>query len=365
MVHVHNFSYGAINPVIAYLVSCVGCFLGLRCTTRARACRGRARARWLVLATLAIATTGIWVMHFIAMLGFTIPGQTIRYNVPITILSMLVAVLVVGGGIFIVGFGPEGTRPLLLGGLIIGIGVAAMHYIGMAAIEVPDSLSYNPLIVVVSVVIAVIAGIAALWAAVRLDTLWTTVVAALIMGVAVSGMHYTGMAALSVRPTPGASVSTTLTAGAAAFLVPLIIGICAVGFILSAVIALSPTAAEMFEEAQLQQRIGRQPHHQHRALPDDFSVQPSGTTPNGSRPATPREGAHRNGAPQDRSAQDRSAQDRFAQDRFSQDADHQPGDLFRPVARDAIPDAGADDGQVPEAIARAHRRRKPRDTPSR
>ena len=337
MVHVHNFSYGALNPVIAYLVSCVGCFLGLRCTARARACRGRTRARWLVLATLAIATTGIWVMHFIAMLGFTIPGQSIRYSVPITILSMLVAVLVVGVGTFIVGFGPEGPRPLLLGGLIVGIGVAAMHYIGMAAIEVPDDLSYNPVIVAVSVIIAVLAGIAALWAAVRLDTLWTTVVAALIMGVAVSGMHYTGMAALHVHVAPGApgaGVSTFWTAGAAAFLVPLIIGICAVGFILSAVIALSPTAAEMFEEARLQQQIDQHPRHQHQPLPDALTSHP-GQPPQaeslspGSRPVGPTSAGPAPGG--------------SGRGESGEGSDHKPGGLFR---------------------AHQHRR-TPRDTPNR
>ena len=116
MIHVNNFSNGALNPALSYLVSCVGCFLGLRCTTRARAYQGAARARWLTLAALSIGTTGIWVMHFIAMLGFTIPGQSIRYNVPVTILSMVIAVVVVGIGTFIVGFGRAGTRPLLLGG---------------------------------------------------------------------------------------------------------------------------------------------------------------------------------------------------------------------------------------------------------
>ena len=199
MIHVNNFSNGALNPVLAYLMSCVGCFLGLRCTTRARAYQGAARARWLTLAALAIGTTGIWVMHFIAMLGFTIPGQSIRYNVPITILSMVIAVVVVGIGTFIVGFSREGTWPLLLGGLIIGLGVNSMHYLGMAAIRVQASLTYNPVLVAASVVIAVIAGTAALWAALRLDTLWSTLIASLIMGVAVSGMHYTGMAALRVH----------------------------------------------------------------------------------------------------------------------------------------------------------------------
>ena len=257
MIHVNNFSNGALNPVLAYLMSCVGCFLGLRCTTRAQAYQGAARARWLTVGALAIATTGIWVMHFIAMLGFTIPGQTIRYNVVITIASMLIAVVVVGIGTFIVGFSRGGTRPLLAGGLILGIGVASMHYLGMAAIRVPDSLTYNPALVAASVVIAVVAGIAALWAALRLDTVWSTLVASLIMGVAVSGMHYTGMAALRVQAAPGLAVNTSATASAGAFLLPLILGLCSIGFIFSAVIAVSPTAAEIVEEDELMKRIGQ------------------------------------------------------------------------------------------------------------
>jgi len=267
MIHVNNFSNGALNPVLAYLMSCVGCFLGLRCTTRARVYRGAARARWLTLAALAIATTGIWVMHFIAMLGFTIPGQPIRYNVPVTILSMLIAVIVVGIGTFIVGFSQSGTRPLVAGGLIIGIGVACMHYLGMAAIRVPDSLTYNPALVAASVIIAVIAGTAALWAALRLDTLWSTLVASLIMGVAVSGMHYTGMAALHVQAAPGLTVSTSATASAGAFLLPLILGLSSVGFIFSAVIALSPTAAEIVEEDELMKRIGQSQAGQYEQQP--------------------------------------------------------------------------------------------------
>jgi NO-binding membrane sensor protein with MHYT domain len=331
MIHVNNFSNGALNPVLAYLVSCVGCFLGLRCTTRARAYQGAARGRWLTLAALAIATTGIWVMHFIAMLGFTIPGETIRYDVPVTILSMVIAVVVVGIGTFIVGFSRAGPKPLLAGGLIIGIGVASMHYLGMAAIRVPDSLTYNPALVAASVVIAVIAGTAALWAALRLDTLWSTIVASLIMGVAVSGMHYTGMAALRVQAAPGLVVSTSATASAAGFLLPLIIGLSSIGFIFSALIALSPTAAEIFEEDEVMKRISQSQaaryEPQARTAP-----QPAGS-PAQSRPA------------QSRPAQSRPAQSRPAQSRPAQagpaqagpaqagpvQPDHaQPGSLFRP-----------------------------------
>ena len=268
MIHVNNFSNGALNPALSYVVSCVGCFLGLRCTTRARAYQGAARARWLTLAALAIGTTGIWVMHFIAMLGFAIPGESIRYNVPVTILSMVIAVIVVGIGVFIVGFGRTGNGPLLLGGMIIGFGVASMHYLGMGAVRVQASLSYNAGLVAASVIIAVIAGTAALWMALRLDSVWSTLVASLVAGVAVNGMHYTGMAAVQAKAAPGLVVSTADTAGATAFLLPLILGLSAVGFIFSAIIALSPTAAEIVEEGELMKRIGQSQAAQIQAARD-------------------------------------------------------------------------------------------------
>jgi NO-binding membrane sensor protein with MHYT domain len=253
MVHVNDFTYGALTPVLGYVMSSLGCFLGLRCTTRARVLHGAQRARWLLLAAVSVATTGIWVMHFIAMLGFTIPGQTITYSVPVTALSMLIAVVVVGIGLLIVGFGSTGWRTLLLGGLIIGCGVASMHYIGMAAMRMPDSVRYDNTLVVISVLIAVVAGTAALWAALRLTAVWSTLVASLIMGVAVSGMHYTGMAAMHVygAMSPGMGGGVT----AAAFLLPLIIGISLLAFALTVVISLSPTEAEIREDAALIARI--------------------------------------------------------------------------------------------------------------
>src|SRR5260370_19320037 len=143
MLTVHNFSYGLLTPALAYLMSFLGSFLGLRCTSRPRASTGATRMRWLLVAAASIGVTGISVMHFIAMLGFTIPGDTIRYNVPITILSMVIAVIVVGIGTFIVGFSRAGNGPLLLGGTIIGLGGASMHYLGMGALRVDASLSYN------------------------------------------------------------------------------------------------------------------------------------------------------------------------------------------------------------------------------
>lgn len=254
MLPVHNFTYGLLTPALGYLMSFLGAFLGLRCTSRSRASHGPARVRWLLLAAVSIGSTGIWVMHFIAMLGFSIPGETITYNVPVTLLSMLLAVVFVLFGLLISGLGEPTVRSLLTGGVITGLGVAAMHYTGMAAMRMPAGMSFNPVIFALSVLIAIGAATAALWAALRLGGFWSALGAAAIMGVAVSGMHYTGMAAMHVWAphgpmTMGGGVSAT------SFLLPLIVGVSVTTFVLTATIALSPTAAEISEEAELMRKI--------------------------------------------------------------------------------------------------------------
>jgi NO-binding membrane sensor protein with MHYT domain len=260
MLTVHNFTYGLLTPGLAYLMSCLGAFLGLRCTARARALQGPARARWLLLGGVSIGATGIWVMHFIAMLGFTIPGQTIHYNVPVTILSLLVAVAIVCAGLLIVGLGPDGLPSLLTGGVVTGLGVAVMHYLGMAAMRMPGRITYDPGLLIVSVVIAIVAATAALWGATALRGLLTTLVASLIMGIAVSGMHYMGMAAMRMYASPGpAGMVMGGTGGATAesFLLPLILGISIVTFVLTATISLSPTDDEIRSESELMERIDK------------------------------------------------------------------------------------------------------------
>lgn len=254
-VTVHNFSYGVLNPLLGYAVSCLGAFLGLRCVTRARAYLGKARVRWLALAAVSIGATGIWAMHFIAMLGFTIPGQQILYNVPITIASMLLAVAVVGIGLLIVGFGNGGPRPLITGGVIVGIGVASMHYMGMAAMSMPDSMHYSTPLFILSIVIAIVAGTAALWAGTRVRGIPATIGASMIMGVAVSGMHYTGMAALRVQAEPSSSMASMSGSTPVSFIVPLLIGISLLTFALTLTISLSPTEDEIAEDAMLQRRM--------------------------------------------------------------------------------------------------------------
>jgi NO-binding membrane sensor protein with MHYT domain len=263
VVSVHNFSYGVLNPGLAFAMSCLGSFLGLRCVILSRAYDGAAKARWLILAAVAIGAVGIWSMHFIAMLGFTIPGEPIRYNVLVTIASMLLAVAVVGAGLFIVGFGNGGLARLLAGGTILGVGVAAMHYLGMAAMNMTGAMSYRLPLVALSVVIAIVAGTVALWIGTWIRGIVATVGAAVVMGIAVTGMHYTGMAALQVKgglmssmgidgTTTAASVSG---ATAATFVIPLLLVISLATFLLTLSITLTPSEDEIRADMEIRRRL--------------------------------------------------------------------------------------------------------------
>ncbi|MEV4611110.1 MHYT domain-containing protein [Kitasatospora sp. NPDC049258] len=238
---IDHLSFGWLTPTLSYLMACVGAALGLRCTLRALAAAGPSRRNWLLTAAAAIGT-GIWTMHFVAMFGFAVDGTELRYQVPLTLLSLLVAVLVVGLGVFIVGYGAHRGRSLLLGGTATGLGVAAMHYLGMAAVRMHGTLSYSAGTVGLSVLIAVGAATAALWATVTIRTLPAAGGAALIMGVAVSCMHYTGMAAVHVHMHP----ARTELGGATPmeFIFPLAVGLGSFLFLTSAFVALSPTAHE-------------------------------------------------------------------------------------------------------------------------
>jgi NO-binding membrane sensor protein with MHYT domain len=237
---VDGFSYGLVTPLVAYLMACLGGALGLRCTTRALRVAHSWRPGWLALGSAAIGS-GIWTMHFIAMIGFTVRGAPIHYDKPLTYGSLGVAVVMVGVGIFIVGYrGATGTA-LFTGGTLTGLGIASMHYLGMAGMRLNGTFEYNTVTVYVSVAVAMAAATAALWSAGQVRGLAWSVGAALVMGLAVTGMHYTGMAALSVHlhpggaPTPGDSPATLLA--------PMLIGPLAFLCLAGAVVLFDPLMA--------------------------------------------------------------------------------------------------------------------------
>ncbi|MDQ1013757.1 MHYT domain-containing protein [Streptomyces afghaniensis] len=190
---VDGFRYGAVTPVAAYLMACLGGALGLRCIVRSLLNTGSWKPGWLALGAASIGC-GIWTMHFIAMTGFHVEETRVRYDAATTVLG-----LVVGIGVFVVGYRGPGRGTLAVAGVVTGLGVAAMHYLGMAAMRLHGDIGYDPVGVVLSVLIAIAAATAALWSAVTVRGLMTSLGASLVMGVAVSGMHYTGMAAVSVH----------------------------------------------------------------------------------------------------------------------------------------------------------------------
>ncbi|MDJ0392986.1 MHYT domain-containing protein [Rhodococcus sp. G-MC3] len=209
MDHSHSmqhFSMGIWLVFLAYIVSVVGCVVGLACTRQsAVAPTERGRFGWLVMAAVSIGGIGIWMMHFIAMLGFSVDSSVARYNILWTVLSALLAI-----GATLVGLLTIGRRvnvwTLLLGGVVMGIAVNVMHYTGMNAIRIQGSVSYDTRLVAVSVAIAVVAGTLSLWFTLVLQKPLLLLTAGLVLGVAVVGMHYTGMAAVSVNVDPAAPV---------------------------------------------------------------------------------------------------------------------------------------------------------------
>ncbi|MEV0245067.1 MHYT domain-containing protein [Nocardia sp. NPDC050712] len=186
-----HFSYGWVTPAVAFLISVLGSLLGLRCTSHARLTEWP--VGWLIAAAVSLGGAGIWVMHFTAMLGFSIPGGTIRYDVPLTLLSAAIAIVFVWIGLSIVVRGRRELVALPIGGAITGLGVAAMHYLGMFAMKTGMDMDYKLGTVALSIGIAVVAATAALWFVLHVRGLLATLGAALLMGLAVCGMHYTGM----------------------------------------------------------------------------------------------------------------------------------------------------------------------------
>ncbi|MER6304342.1 MHYT domain-containing protein [Kitasatospora sp. NPDC001539] len=276
MGEIHHADHGWVTPAVSYFVACLGAFVALRSARWALVSHGRTKAVWLLFASTSLGA-GIWSMHFIAMLGFSVTGIEITYQPGLTVLSLLVAVAVVGIGLFTVGYWRR--RPLLAllaGGLTTGLGVAAMHYLGMAAMVLPGFLHYDRFTVWLSVAIAVFAATAALWAALNIRGTLAVLAAAPVMGVAVCAMHYTGMAALSVRL--DLSHSTQNGVMALEFIFPLGVGLGCYVFFGALAFAVSPS-----KNASQPVLVGPA-----APLPPRASFTPGGTGPSRVPPQQPR-----------------------------------------------------------------------------
>jgi NO-binding membrane sensor protein with MHYT domain len=203
-----HFTYGWLNPVMGLAFAAAGSYLGLSASRFARAApTAGGRLRWIMSAALAIGGIGIWMMHFIAMIGFTVTGADIAYDPALTAASLALAVLAVGLGLFLAGDERAGWPRSVLAGVVCGAGVVGMHYTGMAAVATGGRVVYDPALVAASAAVAVVASTVALRFTAVVSRRGTMALAAAVMSVAVVGMHYTGMAAVRVEDLPNAPVT--------------------------------------------------------------------------------------------------------------------------------------------------------------
>lgn len=238
MEHAHlsqtwNLGYVGLSYVIATLTS----FVSLELAGRAGRQRAIGSSRFWLTAQALLLGYGIWAMHFVGMIAMQV-NRPSGFQVPLTILSGVAAVLLMYPALRVLHAGPLSAGRLGAAGVIAGSGIVIMHYLGMAAYQLPGTqvtLAWGPLLA--SVAIAVGASMVALFLFKQLASDWAQqqrrsmllgakVLAALVMGVAITGMHYTGMAALRYTADPGSTMQTISSfAGANHSLLALMIGI--------------------------------------------------------------------------------------------------------------------------------------------
>jgi NO-binding membrane sensor protein with MHYT domain/two-component sensor histidine kinase len=188
-------------PVVSGLIAVFGSWTALDLFRRARTQGGLTGLRWMAVSAVAMGVS-IWSMHFVAMLGFD-PGGPATYDVGLTALSLLLAV--VGTGIAFALAAQERMPPprLIAGGLVMGLSIGTMHYVGMAALRTAAVIDYQVEWVVGSIAVALLASTCALIAARDERKLGGQIAAALLLGLGIVAMHYTAMAGVELAPTPG------------------------------------------------------------------------------------------------------------------------------------------------------------------
>jgi NO-binding membrane sensor protein with MHYT domain len=156
-------SYSLVFVVLSYLIAALASYAGLAMSVSIANAES-ARSRWLWLAGGSVAMgIGIWAMHFTGMLALTLPAP-INYDVPVTVLSVIPAILASALAIRVMSGHGSRHRRYLIGGTLVGAGIGAMHYIGMAAMRVEYCVHpYNPVLFALSIIVAVALGIAAFY----------------------------------------------------------------------------------------------------------------------------------------------------------------------------------------------------------
>ncbi|MDB5581172.1 MAG: hypothetical protein JWR80_6348 [Bradyrhizobium sp.] len=197
-------TYDARLVAFSIMVAILASYTALELAGRVSQRQGRSALAWLCGGAISMGT-GIWAMHFIGMLAFHLPIPT-AYDLGITAVSMAIAVAVSGLALFVASRPTLGVRNIILGGVLMAVGISAMHYVGMYSMRMSPPIEFQFLLVVASVMIAWVASMVALWIAFQLSqrdfgaAFFAKCGSAVIMGLAITGMHYTGMAAAWFPP---------------------------------------------------------------------------------------------------------------------------------------------------------------------
>ncbi|MEL7357114.1 MAG: MHYT domain-containing protein [Cyanobacteria bacterium J06560_6] len=196
-------SYNSTLVVLSVVIAIAASYTALDVAARVSVAKGRAQVVWLCCGAAAMGI-GIWAMHFVGMLAFQLPFE-VEYDIQTVAVSMLPAILSSGLALFLVSRDTLGWPRLMGGSLLMGSGIASMHYVGMAAMQMPATMQYSQLWVAVSVLIAIAVSFVGLFLVFRLRTdsthqLKKRLLAAVAMGAAIPTMHYTGMAAAQLVP---------------------------------------------------------------------------------------------------------------------------------------------------------------------
>ncbi len=183
---------------LSFLIAVFGSLKGLQINNGMKSSPSGPTPLWIAAAAVSLGGGAIWTMHFIGMLAYQVP-MDIGYLPGPTFASLALAVVAVGIGVYIAVSGQLSVIRLLGAGLFTGLAVAGMHYMGMEAMVMPgSSMVYDKTLVGVSLGIAIVAATVALWLAVNLKGTLIMLASAVVMAIAVCGMHYTGMAAMSM-----------------------------------------------------------------------------------------------------------------------------------------------------------------------
>ncbi len=185
--------------VVAGLICFLASLVAVNLFHHARSTKRSARVSWILAAGIA-AGSGIWATHFIAMLAYD-PGIGIAYDLELTVLSLAAAAAITSLGLGLAVYGPR-TWGAASGGAIVGAGVAAMHYTGMAAVALPGHIDWDPPLVAASIALGMLLGIAALTVAARRSDWRSKLLAAALLTLAIVSHHFTAMGAIEIVPDP-------------------------------------------------------------------------------------------------------------------------------------------------------------------